>query len=133
MGVAWGWGTDKRPRGCHKETQVGNSLEVRWLRLHAFTDKGVGSIPGRGTGILQAMCRRKKKEKRKLAGARSASRASGSLWLHGRMLEVGRDNTGWVESLLGPILTGPHYFLAVWPLASCLPLCSCFTFCNRGN
>ena len=94
MGVAWGWGTDKRPRGCHEETQVGNSLEVWWLRLHAFTTKGVGSIPGRGTRILQAMRFRKKKEKRKLAGARSASRASGSLWSHGRMLAVGGENPG---------------------------------------
>ena len=35
------------------------------------------------------MCHSQKKEKRKLEGARSASRASGSLWSHGRRLEVG--------------------------------------------
>ena len=32
---------------------VGNSLVVQWLGLHAFTAKGEGAIPGRGTKILQ--------------------------------------------------------------------------------
>lgn len=40
----------------------------------------------------------------------SASRALSSLGSHGRMLEVGGGIQG-VESLLGPILTGPHHFL----------------------
>ena len=33
----------------------GNSLAVQWLGLCAFTAEGVGSIPGRGTRILQAV------------------------------------------------------------------------------
>ena len=31
-----------------------NSLVVQWLGLRAFTAKGLGSIPGSGTKILQA-------------------------------------------------------------------------------
>ena len=31
-----------------------NSLAVQWLGLHAFTAKGVGSVPGQGTKIPQA-------------------------------------------------------------------------------
>ena len=31
-----------------------NSLVVQWLGLHTFTIKGLDSIPGRGTKILQA-------------------------------------------------------------------------------
>ena len=46
--------------------KIGNSLVVQWLGLCAFTVKGVGSIPGRGTTILQAVWpKKKKKEKRK--------------------------------------------------------------------
>ena len=33
---------------------LGNSLVVQWLGLHAFTAEGPGSIPGRETKILQA-------------------------------------------------------------------------------
>ena len=41
---------------------VGNSLVVQWLGLRAFTVEGVGSIPGRGTKILQAVqCGQKKR------------------------------------------------------------------------
>ena len=32
---------------------LGNSLVVQWLGLHAFTVKGPGSFPGRGTKISQ--------------------------------------------------------------------------------
>ena len=40
---------------------------VQWLGLHAFTAEGMGSIPGRGTKILQATwaATKKKKEKKK--------------------------------------------------------------------
>ena len=38
-----------------KKLGRGNSLLVQWLGLHAFTAKGMGSIPGRGTKILQAV------------------------------------------------------------------------------
>ena len=31
---------------------AGNCLEVQWLGLCTFTDKGPGSIPGQGTKIL---------------------------------------------------------------------------------
>ena len=33
---------------------LGNSLVVQWLRLHALTAEGRGSIPGQGTKIPQA-------------------------------------------------------------------------------
>ena len=32
----------------------GTSLAIYWLRLHAFTVRALGSIPGQGTKILQA-------------------------------------------------------------------------------
>ena len=38
----------------------GNSLAVQWLGLHAFTTEGLGSIPGWGTKIPQAMWRGQK-------------------------------------------------------------------------
>ena len=37
-----------------EETKGGNSLEIQWLGLGAFTAMGLGSIPGQGTKILQA-------------------------------------------------------------------------------
>ena len=40
---------------------LGNSLAVQWLGLCLFTAKGVGSIPGQGTKIMQAVrCSQKK-------------------------------------------------------------------------
>ena len=33
---------------------VGNSLAVQWLGFCTFTAEGMGSIPGRGTKVLQA-------------------------------------------------------------------------------
>ena len=40
------------------------SLAVQWLRIHASTAGGTGSIPGQGTKILNALqCGQKKKEK----------------------------------------------------------------------
>ena len=38
----------------------GDSLMVQWLGLHSFTAEGTGSIPGRGTKILQAAQRGQK-------------------------------------------------------------------------
>ena len=34
----------------------GSSLVVQWLRLYAFTAKGMGSILGQGTKAPQAAC-----------------------------------------------------------------------------
>ena len=46
-----------------KEKVCGNSLAVQWLGLHAFTAKGLGSVPGRGTRIPQAVrCGQKQKK-----------------------------------------------------------------------
>ena len=42
-------------------TSSGTSLGVQWLGLHASTAGGTGSIPGRGTEILQAMLYGEKK------------------------------------------------------------------------
>ena len=33
------------------KSTVGTSLEVQWLRIHASTAVGMGSIPGQGTKI----------------------------------------------------------------------------------
>ena len=44
---------------------VGNSLVVQWLRLHAFTARNTGSIPGWGIKILCAVQPKGKKKKRK--------------------------------------------------------------------
>ena len=44
---------------------AGNSLAVQWLGLCTFTAEGLGSIPGQGTKILQAVqCGKKKKKKK---------------------------------------------------------------------
>ena len=40
----------------------GNSLKVQWLGLHAFIAKGLGSIPGWGTRIPQAVSYDQKKK-----------------------------------------------------------------------
>ena len=39
--------------------------EVQWLELCVLTAEGPGSIPGRGTKILQAMWHNQKKKKKK--------------------------------------------------------------------
>ena len=44
-----------------KPCELGNSLAVQWLGLHAFTAEGPGSISGGGTKILQAVAGKKKK------------------------------------------------------------------------
>ena len=68
MGSRWGefGGGDDGGRGYffpspkffffnyHKYRDVENSLVVQWLRLHAFTARAPGSIPGQGTNIPQA-------------------------------------------------------------------------------
>ena len=38
-----------------KEMFTGNSLEVQWLGLSAFIAEDLGSIPGQGTKIPQAL------------------------------------------------------------------------------
>ena len=45
-------------------TYTGTSLAIQWLRLHASTAGGTGSIPGCGINNPQAMWYGKKKKKR---------------------------------------------------------------------
>ena len=45
------------------ELRYRNSLAVQWLGLGAFSAKGPGSIPGRGTKIPQAVQRSQKQKK----------------------------------------------------------------------
>ena len=45
-----------------KIPNLGNSLVVQWLGLHAFTAEGLGSIPGQRTKIPQAASRGQKKQ-----------------------------------------------------------------------
>ena len=42
---------------------MGNSLAVQWLGLHALNVEGLGSIPGQGTKIPQAVWHGQKKKK----------------------------------------------------------------------
>lgn len=51
------------PRFVFIKLQVGSSLAVQRLGLHAITPEGMVSIPGRGTSILHAAWRSKKKKK----------------------------------------------------------------------
>ena len=46
-----------------KDEGLGNSLEVQWLGLCAFTSRDAVLIPGREAKILQAVVRQKKKQK----------------------------------------------------------------------
>ena len=58
------WGPEINPYTCSHITKKnwGTSLAVQWLRLHASTAGGAGSIPGGGTKILHAVwCGQKKK------------------------------------------------------------------------
>ena len=41
------------------------SLDIQWLRLHAFTARDIGSIPGWGTRIPHAAQQSQKKLKKK--------------------------------------------------------------------
>ena len=43
---------------------LGNSLAVQWLGLRAFTSEGLGSIPGWGTNIPEAVWYSQKKKKK---------------------------------------------------------------------
>ena len=52
----------KHYRNIFKE---GTSLDIQWLGLRTFTAKGLGSIPGRGTKIPQAVQHGQRKEGRK--------------------------------------------------------------------
>ena len=51
----------KHYRNIFKE---GTSLATQWLGLHTFTAKGLGSIPGRGTKIPQAVQHSQKKRRK---------------------------------------------------------------------
>ena len=42
-------------KGTRNKVYRGDFLGVKWLRLNASTAGGVGSIPGQGTKIPQAM------------------------------------------------------------------------------
>ena len=56
------WGKGKEPQfAFFKKNSLGNSLAVQGLGLHTFTAEGLGSIPGQGTKILQAVPGKKKK------------------------------------------------------------------------
>ena len=57
--------TCSQPWLYFRTPREGTSLAGQWLRIHASTAGGVGSIPGRGTKILHASwCRQKSKERR---------------------------------------------------------------------
>ena len=55
-----GGSASRRPNTCHiyslvEMTSQGISLVVQWLRLHASSAGGLGSIPGQGTKIPHAV------------------------------------------------------------------------------
>ena len=47
--------SNKHVETAIKKKKTRTSLVVQWLRLHAFTVGCVGSIPGGGPNILNAM------------------------------------------------------------------------------
>ena len=52
-----------------KKVFIGTSLAVQWFRRQASTSGGLGSIPGQGTKIPNAVqCSKKKKKKTKTKG-----------------------------------------------------------------
>ena len=61
-----------------KKFSFRNSLAVQWLRLHAVTAEGLGSITVQGTKIPQAMqCSQKKIKNKK----RTKQKISLALWV----------------------------------------------------
>ena len=60
---------------------LGNSLAVQWLELCTFTAKGLSSIPGQGTKILQAMWYSFKEKGVKMASYRSVNNSKGKMYL----------------------------------------------------
>ena len=68
MGLSWIIRVRLKCYGKHhdkRDTKGENSLVVQWLGLRAFTDEGLGSIPGLGTKIPQAAWPKKRKEKKR--------------------------------------------------------------------
>ena len=59
QGVSSSHQVTMRDTQMHKSKCQGSSLVVQWLGLCTFTARGLGSIPGWGTKILQAMCQGK--------------------------------------------------------------------------
>ena len=59
--------------GSNIRCVIGNSLAVQRLGLHTFTAEGVGSIPGQGTKIPQALRPKNKKVTRAIC--------CGDLWI----------------------------------------------------
>ena len=47
---------------------AGASLEFQWLRCHASTAGGIGSIPGQGTKIPHATQSSQKKKRKQISG-----------------------------------------------------------------
>ena len=48
-----------------KRIKIGNSLAIQWLGLCTLISKGLGSIPGQGTKIPQAMWSSQKENREK--------------------------------------------------------------------
>ena len=53
-------------KDTQKKSTSGNFLAVQWLGLCTFTAEDLGSVPSRGTKILQAAWRGQKKKGRML-------------------------------------------------------------------
>ena len=64
--AAFLWSLGKQILSGLKYNWFGTPLAVQWLRHHASTAGGTGSIPGWGTKILHATGSRPKKKKKKL-------------------------------------------------------------------
>ena len=55
----------KLPASAHDRREKKLKMAVQWLRLHVSNTRGTGSIPGRGTKILQAAWYGQKRKKAK--------------------------------------------------------------------
>jgi len=49
------WEMKKKKTKLCKNCRIGSSLVFHWLEIFAFPAVGLGSIPGQGTKILQAL------------------------------------------------------------------------------
>ena len=62
-----------------KRKKAGTSLAVQWVRLHASTSGGMGSIPAQGTKIPHATPHNQKKKKKSRVRGIKRAEGGGSL------------------------------------------------------
>ena len=56
----------REPKTALKKKNLGTSLAVQWLSLHASTARGMVSVPGQGTEIPHVACHGQKSSNNKV-------------------------------------------------------------------